>query len=176
MRLVEDPEAVVIEKRKVNRPVKSTRRVSTIQCPREQHVLRSDENCGALGLEMPVFGIDSAHEHMYIHFDLEIGDPLFGLALRLLDENAHGQAINESPWRWLTAMQITPQPADHGCRGLARAGRCAQQMRERVSRREFFLEWVTRFAIRRAAEEFSKIFIHLIRYPSQRHAGQAPAC
>lgn len=85
LRLVEHPQTVVVQQPEVDRPVKATGGVATVEAPRQDHVLRSDQHCRLLRVQVPAIHFDAAHQYIDGKVETQIGDPMANLTLRLFD-------------------------------------------------------------------------------------------
>ena len=136
LHFVHDPKAVVVEKSEVHRPAVAGHAVATVKGAGEEHVLSSDKDGLFLGIEVPVavtaFGTLAAHQDDDAGFKsngpggMQLPDPLAHFGLGLLNEGAHGEAVDKAAWpsvamsRWLSRAAV-PEPTECNGRGLAEA-------------------------------------------------------
>ena len=59
--LIHHPQTVIIKQTEVHRPAVAAHAITSIQCAREEHVLRADENGVALRVESPFARFFTAH-------------------------------------------------------------------------------------------------------------------
>src|SRR5205823_6217532 len=82
-------------------PLKAALAVAAVECSRQQHVDRADQNLVALGVLAPIPGRLAAHQHVDGHLLLAEPEALAHGERdlrRLLDERPHRERVDEAPW------------------------------------------------------------------------------
>src|SRR5206468_9798655 len=90
----------------MHRPAVAAHTVTAVQRSREEHVLRTDDDCVVLGIEIPFTIIFSTHENLQSNFSLMPGSlvpktvqlfqPDFRIITRLLYKRPHRQTVDQS--------------------------------------------------------------------------------
>lgn len=151
LRFVVNPQGIVVQERKVDRPLVAAHAVTSHERPREQHVLSPDEDRLPLRVDIPVVCRLPTHEYMngrpvpiQESGGGQVGDPPSRVLDCLLHEHAHGQAIHQPPrcdrLALLVFAEPSPEPADDRHRGLAEPRGNLNKLRQRRSLGEFPLE------------------------------------
>jgi hypothetical protein len=134
LRLVEHPEAVAVEKPEVDGPAAAPGRVPPIEGAGEEHVDGADQDGRSLGVACPVAHGPDLAAHQEMASDVVVGEaePVEGRgddAPHLLDQDAHGQCVDQPARRGLADIGLREEPAVEPCQqdrlGLAGARRRA---------------------------------------------------
>ena len=98
LNLVEHPQRVIVQEPELDGPGGAARRVAAVERPREQHVLRADEDGRLLGREHPLaVGVAAEQDgEADLVRQAGFGQPALDRLFRLLDEHAHRQAEDEA--------------------------------------------------------------------------------
>lgn len=119
-------------------PPKTAHAITPIEGAGKEHVLGADENRVAFGVDVPVAVIFATHKQMYGGALFRIGksiiNPLYDYSMRLLNECAHRQTVDEAAWPGAAVLNIgvrhaVPEPGRDDGSGFAQAGRNVDQQR-----------------------------------------------